>query len=144
MKEMFEEMGRLAVRGDILTVQQAEQLVESKIMGSFDSVLSSKIHGHNGPLSNALSGLASKNELEALRRMVTVMGQTDGWSNFPADPLTSGSLPSTSPSSFAQNQNPQIKQLHKWMASVDERSVRSEEHYREIEARLKSLEKSER
>lgn len=71
VKAMMEEMGRLAVRGDIITASQAEQLLEDKMMGSgcLDAALARRLHD-GGPLSAALSGLATRYEVEALRKMV--------------------------------------------------------------------------
>jgi hypothetical protein len=61
---MFEEVGRLAVKGDIMTANQAEQMIDSKLKGAgMDYVLSRKVHEKCTPFGTFMSGLASKHEV---------------------------------------------------------------------------------
>ncbi|GAX83361.1 hypothetical protein CEUSTIGMA_g10786.t1 [Chlamydomonas eustigma] len=70
IKSMFEEMGRLAFKGDILTANEAENLMDQKMHGpSMDGVLARKVH-EKGPFASFLSSLATKHEVEAMRKIL--------------------------------------------------------------------------
>jgi len=91
---MFEELGKLAARGDIATVssscqtsispplnettsssqiRQTEHMISEKLHGDgMDGVLARKVH-EAGPLASFLSGLATKHEVEAMRKVIVIL-----------------------------------------------------------------------
>lgn len=70
MKELFDELGRLAARGDILTVQSAEQLFSKKLEGPAMAALVEHRIMDNKALRTELLNFVQRHELEALRKIL--------------------------------------------------------------------------
>uniref|UniRef100_A0A6S8KGD7 Uncharacterized protein n=2 Tax=Dunaliella tertiolecta TaxID=3047 RepID=A0A6S8KGD7_DUNTE len=70
IKKMMGELGKLASKGEILTLQEASSLVDAKLYGpSMDTLLHKKLTA-NQFFQQQLSHLAPRHELDALKRMV--------------------------------------------------------------------------
>ncbi|KAF5839207.1 hypothetical protein DUNSADRAFT_1343, partial [Dunaliella salina] len=70
IKKMMGELGKLASKGEIVTLQEASTLVDTKLYGpSMDTLLHKKLTA-NHFLQQQLSHLAPRHEVDALKRMV--------------------------------------------------------------------------
>ncbi|KAG1654780.1 hypothetical protein FOA52_008965, partial [Chlamydomonas sp. UWO 241] len=168
VKAMFEDMGKLALHGDIMTVSQAERMIDDRLQGSsMDYVLSRKVH-ESGPLATFLSGLATKHEVEALRKVLLEANQnamaigsgiSGGSGAAPADgasssaaaaqkangkraPTGGGSAAAAAAAAAAAgNVDPaQLRQLYKRVAAAEEASTAAAAHCAALDARLASAE----
>ena len=131
----YAEMQRMMLHGEMMTAPQVEALVTG-LLGSesFDQVLSNRIHSKAGPLSDYLSSLASKHEVEALRKiLVDQRGDPQG---------TTGSGSGSGSGEVASSQgssDSSIVTLFKRAAVLEEAVVRTEEQGRALEVKLNAV-----
>lgn len=121
------EMQRMVLRGEIVSASQVEALVAGLLHSeSFDQAMSKKIHS-KGPLSDHLSSLASKHEVEALRKLVLEhKGEPQG---------STGSLVS----GVEAGGDLSIISLFKRSAALEEAVVRTEQAGLALEAKLNTV-----